>query len=90
MNMNQFVQVKETLQSHSLRITKPRLAVASILIKNNALLTPEEIHTQIKALSIISLPILLIMLQPDAGSAIVFASLFFERFANVSNTALVL
>ena len=46
--MNQFVQVKETLQSHSLRITKPRLAVASILIKNKALLTPEEIHTQIQ------------------------------------------
>ena len=48
MNMNQFVQVKETLQSHSLRITKPRLAVASILIKNKALLTSEEIHTQIQ------------------------------------------
>ena len=48
MSKNQFVQVKEALQSHSLRITKPRLAVASVLIKNKALLTPEEIHTQIK------------------------------------------
>ena len=34
-----------------------------------------KMDTQIKALSIIVLPILLIMLQPDAGSAIVFASL---------------
>ena len=48
MSKNQFVQVKEALQSHSLRITKPRLAVASILIKNKALLTSEEIHTQIQ------------------------------------------
>ena len=48
MSKNQFVQVKEALQSHSLRITKPRLAVASVLIKNKALLTPEEIHTQIQ------------------------------------------
>ena len=46
--MNQFVQVKEALQSQSLRITQPRLAVASILIKNKALLTSEEIHTQIQ------------------------------------------
>ncbi len=40
----------------------------------------KKIHTQIKALSIISLPILLIMLQPDAGSALVFTSLFLVLF----------
>jgi len=40
----------------------------------------KKMDTQIKALSIIALPILLIMLQPDAGSAIVFASLFLVLF----------
>ena len=35
-----------------------------------------QFRTQIKALTFIILPIMLIMLQPDAGSAIVFASLF--------------
>ena len=39
-----------------------------------------KMDTQIKALAIITLPILLIMLQPDAGSAIVFASLFLVLF----------
>lgn len=36
----------------------------------------QEISNQIKAFAILILPIVLIMLQPDAGSAIVFASLF--------------
>ena len=40
----------------------------------------DKLDTQIKALSIITLPILLIMIQPDAGSAIVFASLFLVLF----------
>jgi rod shape determining protein RodA len=40
----------------------------------------KKMDTQIKALSIIALPILLIMLQPDAGSAIVFASFFLVLF----------
>lgn len=39
-----------------------------------------KIDTQIKALAILFLPIFLIMLQPDAGSAIVFASLFLVLF----------
>ena len=36
----------------------------------------QEVGNQLKAFAILTLPILLIMLQPDAGSAIVFASLF--------------
>ena len=40
----------------------------------------DKLDTRIKALSIITLPILLIMMQPDAGSAIVFASLFLVLF----------
>jgi rod shape determining protein RodA len=36
----------------------------------------QEVDNQLKAFAILTLPILLIMLQPDAGSAIVFASLF--------------
>ncbi len=39
-----------------------------------------SLNTQLKALSLIALPIALIMLQPDAGSAIVFASLFLVFF----------
>jgi len=39
-----------------------------------------QFRTQIKALAFIILPIMLIMLQPDAGSAIVFASLFLVFF----------
>ncbi len=39
-----------------------------------------QFRTQIKALAFILLPIMLIMLQPDAGSAIVFASLFLVFF----------
>ena len=46
--MNQLKQVRNILQSHALRITQSRLAVASILIKNNTLLTPEEIYKQIQ------------------------------------------
>jgi len=39
-----------------------------------------KLETQVRALAILTLPILLIMLQPDAGSAIVFASLFLVLF----------
>jgi len=39
-----------------------------------------KLTTQIKALSIIALPILFILLQPDAGSAVVFAALFLVLF----------
>ena len=50
------------------------LALSKYLSQLNVNL--KKLSTQIKALSIIALPILFIMLQPDAGSAIVFASLF--------------
>ena len=50
------------------------LALSKYLSQLNINLT--NIDTQIKAFAIILLPIILIMLQPDAGSAIVFASLF--------------
>ena len=46
--MNQLEQIKEVLQSHTLRVTNSRLAVAAILIKNNTLLTPEEIYKKIQ------------------------------------------
>lgn len=50
-----------------------------------------SLKTQIKALSLITLPIALIMLQPDAGSAIVFASLFLVLFREgISSTYLVI
>ncbi|MCS5663737.1 MAG: rod shape-determining protein RodA [Flavobacteriales bacterium] len=50
-----------------------------------------KFNTQIKALSIIAIPILFIMLQPDAGSAIVFASLFLVLFREgISNIYLVI
>ena len=50
-----------------------------------------KFNTQIKALSIIAIPILFIMLQPDAGSAIVFASLFLVLFREgISNVYLVI
>lgn len=50
-----------------------------------------SLNTQIKALSLITLPIALIMLQPDAGSAIVFASLFLVLFREgISSTYLVI
>ena len=50
-----------------------------------------KLNTQIKALSIIAIPILFIMLQPDAGSAIVFASLFLVLFREgISNVYLVI
>jgi len=50
------------------------LALSKYLSQLNINLT--NIDTQIKAFALILLPIILIMLQPDAGSAIVFASLF--------------
>ncbi|MDC0253814.1 transcriptional repressor [Bacteriovoracales bacterium] len=46
--MNQLEQVRNILQSHALRITQSRLAVATVLIKNNTLLTTEEIYKQIQ------------------------------------------
>jgi rod shape determining protein RodA len=50
-----------------------------------------KLNAQIKALSIIAIPILFIMLQPDAGSAIVFASLFLVLFREgISNVYLVI
>lgn len=54
------------------------LALSKYLSQLN--LTLDKLDTQIKALAIIGLPILLILLQPDAGSAIVFASLFLVLF----------
>ncbi|MGB0452998.1 MAG: Fur family transcriptional regulator [Bacteriovoracaceae bacterium] len=45
--MNKLSQIKDILQSEGLRITQSRLSVATILIKNNALLTPEEIYNRI-------------------------------------------
>lgn len=54
------------------------LALSKYLSQLNINLS--KVNTQIKALSIIALPILFIMLQPDAGSAIVFASLFLVLF----------
>tara|TARA_B110000977_G_C11082498_1_gene493377 strand:+ start:315 stop:1577 length:1263 start_codon:yes stop_codon:yes gene_type:complete len=50
------------------------LAMSKYLSQLNVNL--QEIGNQIKAFTILILPIALIMLQPDAGSAIVFASLF--------------
>ncbi len=50
------------------------LALSKYLSQLNINLTDPK--TQLKALSIIGIPIFFIMLQPDAGSAIVFASLF--------------
>lgn len=50
------------------------LALSKYLSQLNINLSKPE--TQFKAFSILTFPILLIMLQPDAGSAIVFASLF--------------
>lgn len=50
------------------------LALSKYLSQLN--LNLQKVNTQIKAISLLALPILLIMLQPDAGSAIVFASLF--------------
>lgn len=54
------------------------LALSKYLSKLNLNLT--KLETQLRALAILSFPILLIMLQPDAGSAIVFASLFLVLF----------
>lgn len=54
------------------------LALSKFLSQLNISLSKAE--TQVKALGIIALPILFIMLQPDAGSAIVFASLFLVLF----------
>lgn len=54
------------------------LALSKYLSQLN--LTLDKLDAQIKALAIIGLPILLILLQPDAGSAIVFASLFLVLF----------
>jgi len=47
--MKKLNQVKEILQSHGLRITQSRLAVATILIKNSERpLTPEEIFNKVQ------------------------------------------
>lgn len=46
----------------------------------------QEVSQQLKAIAIITLPILLIMLQPDAGSAIVFASLFLVLYREGINS----
>lgn len=51
----------------------------------------DQMSTKIKALAIIMAPIFFIMLQPDAGSAIVFASLFLVLFREgISGVYLVL
>ena len=54
------------------------LALSKYLSQLN--LNLNKLETQLRALAILTLPILLIMLQPDAGSAIVFASLFLVLF----------
>ena len=46
----------------------------------------QEVSKQLKAIAILTLPILLIMLQPDAGSAIVFASLFLVLYREGINS----
>ena len=47
--MKKISQIKESLNSHHLRVTQSRLAVASILIKNSErALTPEEIFYRIQ------------------------------------------
>ena len=46
--MEQLSKIEERLKSHSLRVTQSRLAVATILIQKNSLLTPEEIHKSIQ------------------------------------------
>ena len=51
----------------------------------------DQMSTKVKALAIIMAPIFFIMLQPDAGSAIVFASLFLVLFREgISGVYLVL
>ena len=54
------------------------LALSKYLSQLNMNLTDPK--TQLKAFSIIGIPIFFVMLQPDAGSAIVFASLFLVLF----------
>jgi rod shape determining protein RodA len=54
------------------------LALSKYLSQLN--LNLNKIETQLRALAILAFPIVLIMLQPDAGSAIVFASLFLVLF----------
>ncbi len=54
------------------------LALSKYLSQLNTNLS--KLDTQLRAMAILGLPILLIMLQPDAGSAIVFASLFLVLF----------
>lgn len=54
------------------------LALSKYLSQLNLNLT--KLETQLRALAILAFPIVLIMLQPDAGSAIVFASLFLVLF----------
>ena len=65
------------------------LAISKYLSQLNLNLSDPKI--QLKAFSIIGLPIFFIMLQPDAGSAIVFASLFLVLFREgISSVYLVL
>lgn len=54
------------------------LALSKYLSQLNLNLT--KLDTQLRALAILAFPIVLIMLQPDAGSAIVFASLILVLF----------
>ena len=54
------------------------LALSKYLSQLNLNLT--KLETQLRAIAILAFPIVLIMLQPDAGSAIVFASLFLVLF----------
>lgn len=54
------------------------LALSKYLSQLN--LNLNKTKTQLRAFAILTLPIALIMLQPDAGSAIVFASLFLVLF----------
>ena len=54
------------------------LALSKYLSQLNLNLT--KLETQLRALAILGFPIVLIMLQPDAGSAIIFASLFLVLF----------
>ena len=64
------------------------LALSKFLSQLN--LNLQKKTTQIKAFLIISLPIILILLQPDAGSAIVFTSLLLVLFREgISSTYLI-
>lgn len=46
--MNKLVQVKDILQDHGLRVTQSRLAVATILLRRDSLLTADEIFSNIQ------------------------------------------